>query len=177
MRYERKHNAPYNPEEDLIIDTSFDELKSFGFYFLTGEACALGQRMLMLLSREGADTLTEYLGLPYGAKYADPPNSTLYVAGEKIPAVGSFMMPRDAGFMHGLVKFLLMRLGYRHVIQHDSLFVGTNKGSDCPYHPDYMNGSHSHLKNGHVHWNPLALRNPHPHAGTKNFHAFTGGVL
>jgi hypothetical protein len=177
-RYDRKHGTGYNPDQDLVINTDFSDLQSYGFYFLTGEACALNQRALVLLSQLGADTLSEYLGLPYNTKYADPPNSYLYVAGEKIPAVGSFMMPREPGFVIGLARFILMRMGYAEVIQHDGMLVGTNHGDGSVYHPrSTAYGKLSCMNSGIVWPNPLAARNPHPHIGTKNIHSFTNKVL
>lgn len=176
MHTEYNHNPVYRPENDLILNVDYNDLNAFGFYFLTGEACALSRRMLMLLSDLGAEILRDYLGLPYDTKFNDPPNSYLYVNGEKIPAVGSFMMPRNSEFVIDLAIFILMRMGYRHVIQHGHMLIGTNKDTECPFHPQY-NGGLSYLQDGIVHYNPSAGRGAHPHIGTKNIHAATGGVL
>lgn len=50
-------------------------MKQYGFNYLTGEACTLGIRGLVDLTREGRDTLLQYLGMPSNVRLSPNFNS------------------------------------------------------------------------------------------------------
>jgi len=68
---------------------NWDDLRQYGINFLTGEACAVGKRLLCDVSDQGRRLLCSILGLPQDTKFAENWNSQ--VNGD--PAVGSIFLP------------------------------------------------------------------------------------
>ena len=144
---------------------SIEDLEAYGLNYLTGEACALSQRLLFDMNDNGADLMCEYFGLQFKSAFAQAWNSQ--VNGKL--ATASIMLPRSPDFYRELFKFLLFREGYPAVA----------------YHPDYssVNG----LDNSELAaWNGECgaenkwslYHNPRPSGqpsvGTRNVHAMTG---
>lgn len=87
---------------------SLSDLEQYGLSYLTGEACALSQRLLFDLNQDGVDLVKEYFGLLPGSMLAGNWNSQ--VNGK--PAVASILLPKHPEFYQELFKFLLFREGF-----------------------------------------------------------------
>ena len=68
---------------------NWDDLRHYGINFLTGEACAVGKRLLCDVSDQGRKLLCSIFGLPPNTTFAENWNSQ--VNGD--PAVGSIFLP------------------------------------------------------------------------------------
>ena len=88
---------------------SFSDLEEYGLNCLTGEACAFHMRLLFDYNAEGAELLTNFLGLPV---LADNSNWNSRVDGED--AVGSIMLTADAAWE--LATFAMLQYGFDRVI-------------------------------------------------------------
>ena len=70
---------------------NWDDLRDYGINFLTGEACAVGKRLLCDVSEQGRRLLCSVFGLPSNTAFAE--NWNRQVNGE--PAVGSIFLPTE----------------------------------------------------------------------------------
>ena len=67
----------------------WNDLRNYGVNFLTGEACAVGKRLLCDVSDQGRRLLCQVFGLPVNTRFAENWNSS--VNGQ--PAIGSIFLP------------------------------------------------------------------------------------
>lgn len=84
---------------------SYADLTQFGLNSLTGEACVYGHRNLFDVSKEGAELICCYFGLPIGTPLLANWNSKVGDA----DAVGSVMLSRAV--VRDLMVFALLHVG------------------------------------------------------------------
>ena len=80
----------------MITIRDWNDLRHYGINFLTGEACAVGKRLLCDVNEQGRKLICSILGLPINTPFAENWNSQ--VNGED--SVGSIFLP------HHLFAFL-----------------------------------------------------------------------
>jgi hypothetical protein len=147
---------------------TFADLEQFGINALTGEACAYSMRVLCDLNADGAVLVADWLGLldpcpPHaGGKTPFPfaPNWNSTVDGK--PAIGSVMLDRDC--LERLAVFACFRTG--------ALAVATATGAVVPIEDEETLGRYGEYVEQHR--SARLYRNPHPGAGSRNVHMFTG---
>ena len=78
----------------------WNDLRTYGINYLTGEACAVGKRLLCDVNERGHRLICSVFGLPPNTTLSDNWNGT--VNGE--PAVGSILLPRFSfGFLAAMI--------------------------------------------------------------------------
>ena len=149
------------------IPYPLQELNRFGFKVLTGEACAIGLRLLVDLTEEAAEILTEYMG-------GCAPTRPNYNSG----AVKSAFLSRS--IFDELMVFALIRENpYAYVVYVDTRGEFTNAF--------YVYDNEEELREDKQKWNTwkydwrvwAVYRPPEntpeqPRVGLSNVHAFTG---
>lgn len=132
----------------------YRDLKPYGIEYLTGEACAYGQRVLCDMNEDGKKLIQDWIGVTEFQK-----NWNSSVNGK--PAVASIML--DAMLLPALFKFILMHIeGYRFVVQWKDLAVV----SGFDERPDALLSSDSRLF--------TAPSGSHPSHNGRNTHQFSG---
>lgn len=139
------------------------DLEQYGLEYLTGEACALSQRLLFDMNEDGVALVAEYFGIPTYPLPAFAPNWISTVNGK--PAVASILLPRTPEFYRDLFKFLLFREGYEVVVAYDGAAIGATEA-------EAEDSGYCLAPGVSVHHNP---RIPgQPSIGTRNVHAMSG---
>jgi len=151
-----------NPEtrKSLVI-RGLRDLEAFGISPLTGEACALSQRILCDVSEEGRLLLAEYFGFP-GLKLADNMNSQV----AEQPAIGSVMLTRSS--YSDLASFAFFRDGAHAIVR------GQDNSIQGIYDKDLVQ-RYAEI-NADITRNPIQCSQG-PRVGTRNVHQMTGRAL
>lgn len=150
--------------------SNFADLQQYGLNPLTGEACVYAHRVLFDLSKEGAELVSCYLGLPLGTKFLDNYNPRV---GDAV-AVGSVMLSRTV--VRDLMIFVLWQVGdFDFVLDSPNGFTGFNRGDQ--YAQTYLDGeAKGTTPAGYkVHHN-LRKTTRAPHVGDRNVHQMSGRV-
>lgn len=140
--------------------TSLRDLEGYGFKPLTGEACNLSMRILTDMTDQACGIFCECYGLrttDYRAMFEENWNSG---------SIASVMLPPDAWKSLGV--FALLGAGCQTVIQTEGgVLTGT---TDAAFSQDEWPSCYGKVIR-------IYRAASHPHAGTRNVHAFTGRTV
>lgn len=138
---------------------NWGDLEQYGIDCLTGEACSLSCRALCDLSKEGADIVREFFGLPCNAQF----NENWNLKGE-----ASCFLPWSV--LHDLAAFILIKKGApaAYLIQSDGVYAPepTDTEEDVNLWVEF------HSKEGNLSRRYAPLN--HPRRGLSCTHALTG---
>lgn len=85
---------------------NWHDLRGYGINMLTGEACAVGTRLLCDVNEKGRQAICEILGLPHDTKLQPNWNSSVERQGD---AIGAIMLPTS--IFYDLSALVLLRSG------------------------------------------------------------------
>lgn len=135
---------------------SWNDLRTFGLNYLTGESCGYALRLLVDFDEQGRELLVDYFGLPLDTAFSSPWNSCV---GDN-PTVGCIHLSRDE--FRPLTVFSMLRMGYKFVVVLPTGVVGTDN-------EEYVRFASDYLKEHDI----QVYRNPNA-APMFNRHAFSG---
>lgn len=155
-----------SPDKRALMDVSIDgwsHLKTYGIDALTGEACALSNRLLCDLNEEGKDHIISFLGLDEMGAASPNVFAPNWNSGRDMatPAVASIMLPKSC-FVE-LTMHILQRKGFEEYLvdtQHRIVYATMRPVSDAWRY--LVANASGHYRKG---WFPQSTSNEHQMSG------------
>jgi hypothetical protein len=176
-------------EEDLRIKTllrfrTYDSLEEYGIKFLTGEACALGNRKLFDLTEEGTRRVEKFLGGAVGFREGSNTNSgavaSVLLPRSVIPDIALHIMWEEHEDVPWLIKTGTEIMGATAEVKalYGELARARYKGKEDKYRETLAQHEKMMLhvldRIGDFSWQRGQKNARHPRRGDKNVHATSG---
>jgi len=175
-------------EEDLSIKTllrfrTYDSLEEYGIKFLTGEACALGNRKLFDLTEKGARRVEKFLGGAVGFREGSNANpgavASVLLPSSVIPDIALHIMWKEREDVPWLIKTGTEIMGATAEVKalYGELVCARYDSEEDKYRETLAQHEKMMLhvlgRIGDFSWQRGQKNTRHLHRGDKNVHAMT----
>jgi len=153
---------------------SYNDLRQFGFDYLTGEACNIMLRGLWDVTQKGKEIFCHAFGLPNNIAFAQPYNT----GNPKDPSVGSVFISKES--LHQIIVIAMFHCGAKEVVKFGEEYHGFTandlKDDAIGKYPEEYEKLAKLRKqsNPKFEFHIWKEQGDQPHVGTSNTHAFTG---